>query len=311
MRLDKILIFAIFLCFGLTGCYQSEPRAADLEMVSVPSGAKEKIEITPSLTSSITPSPSPSPTSSLTPLPPSTTPVYCLSDTGRAETKKLETSWLKENLEYRVYTPPCYDPFRKKGYPVLYLIHGYGYNDDQWERLGVDDVSNDLMGTGDLPPFIIVMPHDRNHNFQPPENQFGEALVNDLVVAIDNEFNTSASKPYRAIGGLSRGGNWAIHIGLTYWSTFGVIGGHSAPLFVSDGPPKVREWLDNIPTESYPRIFMDVGERDKWLDHIIRFEEMLDEYNIPHELYIFPGGHSEDYWSSHTEQYLRWYAKDW
>jgi enterochelin esterase-like enzyme len=227
------------------------------------------------------------------------------------ETKQLETIWLEQNLEYRVYIPPCYNIHREQGYPVLYLIHGYGYNDDQWDRLGVDEISDELIRNGETPPFIIVMPHDRGHNVQPPENQFGEAFINDLVTAVDNEFHTISARHYRAIGGLSRGGNWAIHIGLTHWATFGAIGGHSAPLFVSDGPPQLREWLDIIPPDRYPRIFMDVGEKDKWLNHIIRFEEMLDEYNIPHELYIFPGGHSEGYWSSHTEQYLRWYARGW
>jgi enterochelin esterase family protein len=177
--------------------------------------------------------------------------------------------------------------------------------------LGAHQIADRLIISGEIPPFIIVMPHDRDHNDQPPENQFGEAFLFDLVGAVDSEYRTLPSRKGRAIGGLSRGGNWAIHIGLSHWESFGAIGAHSAPLFVSDGPSKVRGWLDEIPPEDYPRIFLDIGEKDKWLDHIIRFEGLLDEYNIPHELFIFPGGHTEDYWMSHTELYIRWYAQAW
>jgi S-formylglutathione hydrolase FrmB len=96
-----------------------------------------------------------------------------------------------------------------------------------------------------------------------------------------------------------------------YWGFFGEIGAHSTPTFVTDGPPVVRGWLAEIPPEELPRIFMDAGEDDIWLRYTLQFEDVLNQEDIPHEWYLFPGQHNEDYWSSHIEQYLRWYAQDW
>lgn len=258
-----------------------------------------------------TPSPQPTSVSSATPLPPSPTPLLCVPTTGHIEELQLKTKFLANPLDYRVYIPPCYESNPDQRYPVLYLIHGYGYNDDQWVRLGIGDISDKLIIEEEIPPLIIVMPHDSDHNVQPPTNQFGNAVLFDLVQEIDTTYRTLPFRQYRAIGGLSRGGNWAIHIGLSHSEYFGIIGAHSAPLFVTEGPPVVKAWLDEIRSTDYPHIYMDVGDHDKWLEEIVQFEEILDEYNVPHEFYIFPGNHTEDYWKSHTEQYIRWYTKEW
>jgi enterochelin esterase-like enzyme len=295
----------------LAACAKGESNASSNKEVALAKESSQNPEALPNATPDIAPTPSPTIISSPTPLSPSPTPILCFSEKGFIEEKKLETSWLPSPLEYLVYTPPCYDNNIDGRYPVLYLFHGYGYNDDQWYRLGAQEIADKLINAGDIAPFIMVMPHDNDHNNLPPENQFGEAVLFDMVQAIDSNYRTLTSRQYRAIGGLSRGGNWAIHLGLNKWDYFGTIGAHSAPLFVSDGPLKVQEWLNEIPPEEYPRIFLDVGENDKWIDYIFRFEKLLDDHNIPHELFVFPGGHTEDYWGSHTEQYIRWYAQEW
>lgn len=300
--------FLISLLLGACSWGGSNP----LERDNFPSGGITVSTSFPEvLTSSSTPSPQPEIIDLPTKLSPSSTPETCQSESGRIEKRQFRTNLLPAPLNYRVYLPPCYDFNLDQRYPVLYLIHGYGYNDDQWERLGVGEISDKLISDGEMSPTLIVMPHDSDHNVQPPTNQFGNSVIFDLVDEIDTSFRTLPARKFRAIGGLSRGGNWALHIGLRNWDTFSIIGGHSSPLFVTDGPPAVRTWLMEIPSDVFPRIFVDVGDHDKWLDHIIRFEEILDEFNVPHELYIFPGGHTEDYWGSHTEQYLRWYTMDW
>ncbi len=223
----------------------------------------------------------------------------------------LETAWLPDPLVYQLYIPPCYDFDTATRYPVLYILHGYGYSEDQWVRLGLTELADTLIAAGEIPPFIIVMPHDPDHNTQPPENQFAEALVQDLVPAIDAAYRTRPEREYRAVGGLSRGGNWAIHIGLTHPETFSAIGGHSSPLFVNEGPPVVRQWLADLPKDQYPRVYLDTGRSDKWADQILGLADIFNQFNVPHELYLFPGSHTETYWGAHVAQYLRWYTREW
>ena len=227
------------------------------------------------------------------------------------EIHRLESDLLKDPLEYRVYLPPCYDQQLPERYPVLYLIHGQSYNDEQWDRLGADETADKLVASGEIPPFIIVMPRDRNWG-QPDEDPFGQVLIDELIPLIDEQYRTMPDRRQRAVGGLSRGAGWALHLGLSEWELFGAFGAHSLATFWSDAP-YIRTWLSEIPAEALPRIYLDVGDRDRppILAAAMRFEELLTQLNIPHEWYLFPGYHDEDYWAAHVEKYLRWYSQPW
>jgi enterochelin esterase-like enzyme len=235
----------------------------------------------------------------------------CMAAGGHVEEFKFDSEYLDAGMQFRVYTPPCYDELPEQRYPVLYLVHGQTFNDDQWDRLGADEAANELIAAGEVAPFLIVMPSDISSN-QPSLDHFGEAVIEELLPWVDANYRTLADREHRAVGGLSRGASWAIHLGLTHPKLFAAMGGHSPPVFVEDAP-KVRGWLDTIPAELMPRIWLDIGERDQRsiLDSAIWFEGLLSERNIAHEWYLFAGDHSEAYWSSHVELYLRWYAQDW
>lgn len=265
-------------------------------------------------TSTPIPTRTPSPTSTNTPRPtksPTPTKVPCSKKVGTIETMQLRTKLQPLPLDFRVYTPPCYGENPDNSYPVLYLIHGQSYTDDQWDRLGADETADRLIRNGEIPPFIIVMPRDR-YGGQPTEDNFGKIVVEELVPWIDSHYQTIPTRKFRAVGGLSRGAGWAVHIGIYYWKTFGALGGHSLALFHTDAM-YLRRWLDEIPPSSYPRIYLDIGDRDRpaILESARWFEELLNEKNIPHEWHLFSGFHEEKYWRAHVEQYLRWYTKDW
>jgi enterochelin esterase-like enzyme len=235
----------------------------------------------------------------------------CMAAGGKVEQLKIDSQYLDTGLRFHVYTPPCYEEESTRLYPVLYLIHGQTFNDDQWDRLGADEAADQLIAAGKVPPFLIVMPYDISSN-QPAFDHFGEAAVNELLPFIDENYRTLADREHRAVGGLSRGASWAIHLGLTHPELFGALGGHSPPVFVEDAS-KVRGWLDNIPADLMPRIWLDIGDRDQHviLDSATWFEGLLDERDIPHDWSLFSGDHSEAYWKAHIEMYLRWYAAEW
>lgn len=214
-------------------------------------------------------------------------------------------------MEFIVYLPPCYIQQAERQYPVLYLIHGQNYDHRQWERLGVDETADRLIAAGSLPPFIVVLPRDRSWA-QPDEDPFGQVLSEELVPYIDQTYRTLPERRYRAIGGLSRGAGWAVHLGLSRWELFGTIGAHSLPVFWAD-TAHIRRWLEAIPSDQLPRIYLDIGEKDRpnILQSAVWFEALLSEKGIPHEWHLFPGYHEEAYWQSHMEDYLLWYAAAW
>lgn len=235
----------------------------------------------------------------------------CLGAGGSIERFDLDSEYLDAGLQFRVYTPPCYMEQAQRRFPVLYMIHGQTYNDDQWVRLGIDEAADALITSGELAPFIIVMPYDIS-SAQPSVDPFNEAFLLELLPWVEANYRTIEARASRAVGGLSRGASWALHFGLLYPDVFGAMAGHSPPVFVEEAG-KVRGWLDAIPSELMPRIWLDIGDRDRpeIYNSAAWFAGVLDEKDIPHEWHLNPGAHDEAYWSSHMETYLRWYAAEW
>ncbi|MCG8376698.1 MAG: hypothetical protein MI702_09485, partial [Chlorobiales bacterium] len=127
----------------------------------------------------------------------------CRQAGGKIQHFDLESQHLDQGLQFRVFTPPCYEEEGQRRYPVLYLIHGQTFNDDQWDRLGADETAAELIAAEEIAPFLIVMPFDISST-QPSLDPFDEAVVNELVPFIDAHFRTIAEREQRAVGGLSR-----------------------------------------------------------------------------------------------------------
>ncbi len=253
----------------------------------------------------------PTPTQTPTPLPPTptptATPLGCLTQPGRVEQGVLQETTPPQ--QYLIFLPPCYDDQPDVRYPVLYLLHGQTYTDDQWVRLGAVKVMDKLLLNGEISPFIIVFPDDRYWNVQAGPG-FGERLVDHLVPYVDQNYRTLADREHRAIGGMSRGAGWTLRLGLERWDLFGTLGLHSLAAFADDRP-FLSDWLKEIPPASWPNIFMDMGESDQELGFNSQFENTLTQLGIPHEWHLYPGAHDEAYWGAHVEEYLRWYAQVW
>ena len=238
------------------------------------------------------------------------TPAGCRETQGHFEYQEIQTTLMTHPLSFRVYLPVCYDPNGDYDYPVLYFLHGQSFNDDQWDRLGADETLDRLILTGEVAPFIIVMPQESDYMSNQWDSKYGPALAEELTVWIDEHYHTCAERDCRAIGGLSRGAAWSMRTGLIYWETFGTIGAHSLAPFRGDFN-EAPFWFKKIPEDQLPRIWIDIGVLDVNLDAANTFEMRLTKYRMPHEWHIYLGTHNEDYWQAHVEEYLRWYAESW
>ena len=327
----KIIVTLVFMVFqfGISACNeQAQVKHFHVSKTTSINSYFSIFTVSPTFpasattTPSVTPSPtftsSPSPTFTATPsftLSPTSTPsptaLDCWREGGVIESFTLQTKQLRLPLDYLVYTPPCYREESNRHYPILFLMHGQSYTEEQWVRIGAVEVVDELVAKGDISPIIMVMPHDR-YGGQPIESNFSEVIVEELLPKIDKEFRTISDREHRAIGGMSRGAGWAVHFAISHWDLFGALGAHSAAVFHSDAQ-RMRTWLDAIPADSYPRIYMDIGDKDRpeIMRSAVWFEELLNEKDIPHEWYLFSGYHSEEYWQAHIEQYILWYTENW
>jgi enterochelin esterase-like enzyme len=311
-RLPIYCFFAIIL----SACYMPQVATQQVTPTAVLYSAPtptSRIEPTTPTELIATPSATPNPTRTPTNIPNTPTPTLtaCMLAGGKVEVYEFTTVLLPNPLVYRIYLPPCYDEEQGRAYPVLYLIHGQTYSDTQWDRLGVPETADKLIRAGEVAPFIVVMPRDRVW-LEPTEDNFGKAVEQSLLPWVDEHYRTIPDRDHRAIGGLSRGAAWAVHIGLSRWDLFSAVGIHSGFIFFSDNQP-IFLWVQNTPPGMFPRIYMDVGDEDRpeIADGSAWLEDFLTRFDIPHEYHLFSGEHDEAYWSAHVEDYLRWYAMEW
>ena len=112
-----------------------------------------------------------------------------------------------------VYTPPGYDAKKKQRYPVLYLQHGWGEDENAWSNQGhANLIMDNLIAEGKCKPFIIVMTYGMTNEIKFgglnkfTAEEFEKVLVDELVPYIDSNFKTIAKRESRAMAGLSMGG---------------------------------------------------------------------------------------------------------
>lgn len=109
-----------------------------------------------------------------------------------------------------VYVPAEYDQNPTKKYPVLYLLHGWGEDENGWSNQGhMDNIMDGLIASGKAVPMIVVMECGdvkASPDVRKPEVDVTQIFAKDLIPYIDKTFRTKADKQNRAMAGLSRGG---------------------------------------------------------------------------------------------------------
>lgn len=238
---------------------------------------------------------------------PSSTPTVCSETTGKLVEESVDSEILGEEVSFKIYLPPCYDYFSETQFSVLYMLHGQTSLDDQWVRIGLLWKMDELLGKNLVKPFLIVLPNEENSNTDAFRSEYGDAIVADVIPFVEENYSVCLERNCRAIGGLSRGGNWAIHLGFEHPELFGAVGAHSAPLFYGE-ISNIYRAVEKVGTSTdFPNFYIDVGDRDADLADVTLFLNTLQELNIPHKYSAFVGYHDEAYWSEHVEDYLKWY----
>ena len=302
LKKSTVTFLLILFCVILSAC---QPAALPSTPTQPPIPTKTA---SPTATQTLPPSKTPLPTEVPTQVPPSPTPACTLSQ-GEVILESFESETLQTLFHFRVYLPPCYGYDPSQRYPVLYLLHGLGADDAQWQELGVTEAADLMINKGEASPFIIVMPYEPKYTAQEPLI-FPSIITSELVPWVDAQYLAKADSRYRALGGLSRGAAWALRIGATNYELFGAIGMHSLPSLGYDGQLLFQK-LVAIHKDELPKLFLDIGDRDRERQFALTLEENLSEANIPHTWYLFKGEHARSYWQEHLPIYLEWYTQDW
>lgn len=229
-----------------------------------------------------------------------------------------------------VYTPPGYEN-SEKSYPVFYLFHGAGGDEDAWTTLGLAPrILDNLIAQGKANPMIVVMtngnpfiaaaPGEASELPAPGEQTaagpgdmgsglFEESLVKDVVPFIENNYRVIANKNNRAIAGLSMGGLQTQNITNNNPDMFSYIGIMSMGLMnrsafgLDDTNQDIGEKLETLKKNGVKLYWIGCGKEDFLYASVQTLLDTLDNHDFPYTYRESTGGHTWANWRIYLSEF--------
>lgn len=222
---------------------------------------------------------------------------------GKLEMIEYESKTVGTTRKMNVYTPPGYTAEKK--YPVLYLLHGIGGNETEWQRYATpDNLLDNLIADGKATPMIIVMPNGRAQKNDravgdvfaaaPAFATFEQDLLDDVIPTIESRYHTHTDRENRALAGLSMGGGQSLNFGLTHLEKFAWIGGFSsAP---NTNPPAELVPEPTATKAQLKLLYLSCGNKDGLINISQEMHAYLKEREVPHVWNVDENGHDPKHW---------------
>lgn len=225
-----------------------------------------------------------------------------------------------------VYTPVGYETSGKR-YPVLYLLHGMGGDEEAWISLGrTAQILDNLIAQGKAKPMIVVMPNgnasqeaapgESSRGMVPPTMQLPKTMEGsyeqafpEIVKFIDKNYRTIKSKSGRAIAGLSMGGFHSLHISKQYPDMFNYIGLFSAAIMpnkeVSSPIYENMEGKLKVQFDKNPALYwIAIGKTDFLYKANEEYRKLLDEKGYKYTYYESDEGHIWKNWRIYLTEFV-------
>jgi enterochelin esterase-like enzyme len=232
---------------------------------------------------------------------------------------------LKMTRRIAIYTPPGYESGRSS-YPVLYLLHGAGGDEEAWIELGrVSQIMDNLIAQGKVEPMIVVMPNGNvSQQAAPGEGIRGyykpqfmeqgtmdgsyEGAFMDIVNFVEDSYRVKAKKSHRAVAGLSMGGFHSLHISRYYPNIFDYVGLFSAAILPNQNvSSEVYQDIDGTlltqMEKGYELYWIGIGKTDFIFNNVKLYTEKLDGMGMPYTYRESEGGHIWKNWRVYLSEF--------
>ncbi|MCX6255605.1 MAG: alpha/beta hydrolase family protein [Bacteroidia bacterium] len=261
-----------------------------------------------------------------------------MAQTGKvSDNLTLPSKILKMDREYAIYFPPDYET-SQRSYPVLYLLHGLGDDQTGWVQFGeVLNIADKAINDGVATPMIIVMP-DANTGGPGYVNDakgtwlYEDFFFQEFMPFIEKTYRIKGEKRYRAVAGLSMGGEGTFIYALHHPELFS----SACPLSAATGPKNIEEmnnyrlWkgfegvtdadkesylkrysvlnlIGNMPDDQKKAVrwYIDCGDDDFLYEGNSLVHIAMRKKEIPHEFRIRDGAHNWTYWRASLPEVLK------
>jgi enterochelin esterase-like enzyme len=231
---------------------------------------------------------------------------------GKVEMIEYDSKTVGAKRKMQVYTPPGYS--KGKEYPVLYLLHGIGGDETEWQRLAHPEILLDnLLAEQKVVPMIVVMPNGRAQKNDRAEGNvmetapafanFERELLDDVIPAIEARYSVRADREHRAVAGLSMGGSQSLNFGLAHLNTFAWVGGFSSA-------PNTKPPWELVPdpgaaTRQLKLLWLGCGNQDGLIAISQGFHAYLKEKGVPHVWHVDGYGHDATEWKNNLYLFVQ------
>lgn len=225
-----------------------------------------------------------------------------------------------------VYTPAGYETGGKR-YPVLYLLHGMGGDEEAWISLGrTAQILDNLIAQGKAKPMIVVMPNgnasqeaapgESSRGMVPPTMQLPKTMEGsyeqafpEIVKFIDKNYRTVKSKSGRAIAGLSMGGFHSLHISKQYPDMFNYVGLFSAAIMPNkEASSPIYENMEGklkVQFDKNPALYwIAIGKTDFLYKANEEYRKLLDKKGYKYTYYESDEGHIWKNWRIYLTEFV-------
>lgn len=225
-----------------------------------------------------------------------------------------------------VYTPAGYETGGKR-YPVLYLLHGMGGDEEAWISLGrTAQILDNLIAQGKAKPMIVVMPNgnasqeaapgESSRGMVPPTMQLPKTMEGsyeqafpEIVKFIDKNYRTVKSKSGRAIAGLSMGGFHSLHISKQYPDMFNYVGLFSAAIMPNkEASSPIYENMEGklkVQFDKNPALYwIAIGKTDFLYKANEEYRKLLDKKGYKYTYYESDEGHIWRNWRIYLTEFV-------
>lgn len=255
--------------------------------------------------------------------------LYKVNDVPHGTVSKVwyESPSLGISRRMTVYTPAGYETSGKR-YPVFYLLHGMGGDENAWSELGrATQILDNLIAQGKAEPMIVVMTNgnaameaapgetsmgwEQQPTFQLPKTMEGsfETHFPEAVKFVEKNYRTKKGKAHRAIAGLSMGGFHSLHISKQYPDMFDYVGLFSAATM----PGKAED--SSVYADLEGKLAVQFGKKPAlyWIaigkDDFLypmneEFRRLLDKEGYPYEYLENEGGHVWRNWRIYLTEFV-------
>jgi enterochelin esterase family protein len=235
----------------------------------------------------------------------------------------------KKDRRLTIYTPPGYET-SKDHYPVLYLLHGSGGDEEAWISLGeTARIIDNLIADKKITPMIVVMPNGNpskqaapgetkeNLNYRPVMSQYlpnfrrgdYEQSFDEIVKFVDDRYRTKALKSQRAVAGLSMGGFHSLIISANHPDLFDYVGLFSPGTGIDQldksipAYSNINEKLTAQKNKGFKLYWIGIGSSDFLYASMTAYRKRLDSLNFPYKYVESTRGHIWSNWRKYMLQF--------